>query len=127
MCPFPPAPRRYDTGTQTIIKDAVFSNWRAAPALGALAPAVWTGLAYGDQFKPEGMSVTSNVTYRGVDADAILRYDVLPTGASRMLNWSERGRAGRADSRASVGRRLEACGCSHSQFKTLEPPPLYFC
>jgi hypothetical protein len=91
LCSFPPSPLRYDTGTQTIVKDAAFSNWRAQPELGALAPAVWTGLVYGDQFKPEGMSVTRNVTYRGVDRDAILRYDVLPMGASRMFNWSERG------------------------------------
>ena len=85
----PPA-RRYDTQTQTIIKDSVFSNWRYSTALSAAKrPRVWTGIVYSDQFKPEGMSVTRNVTYRSTDANALVLYDVLETGASRMFNWSE--------------------------------------
>lgn len=35
------------------------------------------------------MSVTRNVTYRTTDTNALVLYDVLETGASRMFNWSE--------------------------------------
>ena len=44
----------YDTGTQTILDDATFANFKYQPQLGWYRPAAIHSMTHSDQFKPEG-------------------------------------------------------------------------
>ncbi|KAI3428632.1 hypothetical protein D9Q98_007455 [Chlorella vulgaris] len=77
----------YDTRTQTIIKDTTFANYKWQPQLGTNRMSVFYSMTHSDEFKPMGMSSTSNITLLNVDHSAIARVDVRQTGSSRMFNW----------------------------------------
>ena len=77
----------YDTGTQTILDQATFANFRYRPELGWYRPCAIHSMTHSDQFKPEGMVKMGQITYENTDTDAIIRVDKRETGASRFFNF----------------------------------------
>lgn len=77
----------YDTGTQTILDDVTFANFKFLPELGYYRPSCIHSMTHSDQFKPEGMVRMGKITYQNVDKNALIRVDKKETGASRMFNF----------------------------------------
>lgn len=76
----------YDTGTQTILDQTTFANFRYQPELGWYRPCAIHSMTHSDQFKPEGMVRMGQTTYENTDTNAIIRVDKRETGASRFFN-----------------------------------------
>lgn len=77
----------YDTGTQTILDDVTFANFKFLPDLGYYRPACIHSMTHSDQFKPAGMVRMGKITYENSDVEALIRVDKKETGASRMFNF----------------------------------------
>lgn len=77
----------YDTGTQTILADMTYENFKYQPSLGYYRPSVLYSMTHSDQYKPEGMTSFNGFKYINVDYDAIVRLDKRETGSSRMFNF----------------------------------------
>ena len=77
----------YDTGTQTILDQSNFANFRYQPELGWYRPCAIHSMTHSDQFKPEGMAKMGQITYENTDTNAIIRVDKRETGASRFFNF----------------------------------------
>lgn len=77
----------YDTGTQTILDEVTFANFKYRPELGYYRPACIHSMTHSDQYKPEGMVRMGKITYQNTDTQAIVRVDKKETGASRMFNF----------------------------------------
>ena len=92
----------YDTGTQTILDDITFANWKYRPELGWYRPAALHSMTHSDQFKPEGMVKMGQINYFNTDTNAILRVDRRETGASRFFNFVAIGGSATQQSQSQI-------------------------
>jgi len=79
----------YDTYVKTILTNIKFANYiaKASPASDEEDNRVIISMTHSDVFKPQGMSVTKNITFENVATSQKIGHNVVDTGSSRYFNY----------------------------------------
>ncbi|KAF2078218.1 hypothetical protein CYY_000508 [Polysphondylium violaceum] len=79
----------YDTYVKTILSNIKFANFiaKTSPASDEEDNRVIISMTHSDVFKPQGMSVTKNITFENVAAAQKIGHNVVDTGSSRYFNY----------------------------------------
>jgi len=80
----------YDTGTQTILREVVFRDFKKDPFPGAQKSddnCALLSMTHSDEFTPQRMNTTSQLYFSGVDDAIRICHDGRGTLSSRNFNW----------------------------------------